>query len=85
LHLGKEFALTDEADRVTYLRWKARESRVAARLCVEPRDRLVLLKMAQIYDRLARQAAEPWAEAGDGAGVRPERAPGSGAPARGSA
>jgi hypothetical protein len=41
------------------LRWKARESRVAARLCGDLKGRLEFLKMAQIYDRLARQALNP--------------------------
>jgi hypothetical protein len=58
--LGGGSSLDAEPDRVTYLRWKARESRVAARLVGDESGRLVLLKMAQIYERLAEQLLAPW-------------------------
>ena len=51
------------SDRVTQLRWKARESRAAARLVADAKGRLALLKMAQIYERLAKQLAHSGAGA----------------------
>ena len=51
------------SDRVTHLRWKARESRAAARLVADGKGRLALLKMAQIYERLAAQLTQSGAGA----------------------